>query len=200
MSWPVSATDASEITPRVLVLGDSISAAYGMSLEQGWTAILERQLRGRWSNSFVINASISGDTSAGGLRRLPSLLTEHAPDLLVIELGGNDGLRGYPTTKLESNLTRMAELAKAAGAAVLILPMEIPPNYGPRYTRAFRESFRRAADATGSTLGPFILDGIATDPSLMQQDGIHPTVEAQPLIKDILLPVIESLLARSELS
>lgn len=186
------------MTPRVLVLGDSISAAYGMSLEQGWAALLERQLRERRPNSLVINASISGDTSAGGLRRLPDLLIEHAPDLLVIELGGNDGLRGYPTTKLESNLTRMAELAKAAGAEVVILPMEIPPNYGPRYTRSFRESFQIAADATGSTLGPFLLDGIATDPRLMQQDGIHPTVEAQPLINDILLPVIESLLAQRE--
>lgn len=188
------------MTPRVLVLGDSISAAYGMSLEQGWAALLERQLRGRWSKSVVINASISGDTSAGGLRRLPDLLSEHSPDLLVIELGGNDGLRGYPTSKLESNLTRMAELANAAGAEVVILPMEIPPNYGPRYTKSFRESFQRAADATGSTLGPFLLDGIATEPRLMQQDGIHPTVEAQPLINDILLPVIESLLAQRGLS
>ncbi|EED32776.1 acyl-CoA thioesterase I [gamma proteobacterium NOR5-3] len=200
LSWSVSAAATPEIAPRVLVLGDSISAAYGMSLEQGWVALLERQLREQWSNSRVINASISGDTSAGGLRRLPELLAEHAPHLLVIELGGNDGLRGYPTNKLESNLTQMAELANAIGAQVLILPMEIPPNYGPRYTRSFRESFQRAAAATDSTLGPFLLEDIATDPGLMQQDGIHPTVQAQPLINAILLPVIESLLAQGDFS
>jgi len=196
LNLSASAADAPGMSPRVLVLGDSISAAYGMSLEQGWAALLERQLRGHWPQSHVINASISGDTSAGGLRRLPNLLKEHSPDLVVIELGGNDGLRGYPTNKLESNLTQMAEMARAMGAQVLILPMEIPPNYGPRYTRSFRQSFERAAAATESTLGPFLLDGIATNPSLMQKDGIHPTVEAQPLINDMLLPVIESLLAR----
>jgi acyl-CoA thioesterase-1 len=200
ISLPASATDAPEIAPRVLVLGDSISAAYGMSLEQGWAALLERRLRERWPASSVVNASISGDTSAGGLRRLPDLLAEHSPDLLVIELGGNDGLRGYPTNKLEENLTDMAELAIKAGAEVLILPMEIPPNYGPRYTRSFRESFENAAETTGATLGPFLLDGIATYPNLMQKDGIHPTVEAQPLINNILLPVIESLLAQHRLS
>lgn len=194
--WPASAADAPQTAPRVLVLGDSISAAYGMSLEQGWVALLQRHLQERWSGSEVINASISGDTSAGGLRRLPNLLRSHAPDLVVIELGGNDGLRGYPTNKLEDNLTRMALLATEAGAKVLILPMEIPPNYGPRYTRAFRESFERAAAASQSTLGPFLLDGIATEPQLMQQDGIHPTTGAQPLITELLRPVIESLLAQ----
>lgn len=186
--------------PRILVVGDSISAAYGMSLEQGWAALLERQLRGRWPDARVINASISGDTSAGGARRLPKLLEEHAPDLVVIELGGNDGLRGYPTSKLEANLSFMAEAASAAGAQVLILPMEIPPNYGPRYTRSFRESYERAATDTGATLGPFLLDGIATEARLMQQDGIHPTVEAQPMITDIVQPVIETLLALREAS
>ena len=200
VSWPASAADAPSDAPRVLVLGDSISAAYGMSLEQGWAALLEQQLQRRGSASSVINASISGDTSAGGLRRLPELLAEHSPDLLIIELGGNDGLRGYPTSKLEENLTRMAELAAASGAQVLILPMEIPPNYGPRYTRSFRESFQRAASATDATLGPFLLDGIATDPQLMQQDGIHPTATAQPLMSEMLLPLIESLLAQRLLS
>ena len=202
LSWPASASDPVGVraedpgSPRVLVLGDSISAAYGMSLEQGWAALLERQLQERWHSSQVINASISGDTSAGGLRRLPGLLEKHSPDLVVIELGGNDGLRGYPTQKLEANLTQMAELAVNTGADVLLLPMEIPPNYGPRYTRSFRESFQRAANNTDSTLGPFLLDGIATEPTLMQGDGIHPTVEAQPMITQILQPVIEELLGQ----
>lgn len=180
--------------PRILVLGDSISAAYGMSLEQGWVALLARRLKSRWPASEVINASISGDTSAGGLRRLPPLLARHAPSLVVLELGGNDGLRGYPTPRLRDNLTAMARLARAAGSAVLILPMEIPPNYGPRYTRAFRASFTQAAEAAASTLGPFPLDGIATQRALMQDDGIHPSIEAQPMIADLLEPVILKLL------
>jgi acyl-CoA thioesterase-1 len=194
ISSGATAERAQVAAPRVLVLGDSISAAYGMSLEQGWTAVLEQDLRADWPDSAVINASISGDTSAGGLRRLPALLAEHMPDLLVIELGGNDGLRGYPTSELEANLTQMATLAAAAGTDVLILAMEIPPNYGPRYTRAFRQSFQRAATAADAVLGPFPLDGIATDRSLMQADGIHPTVEAQPQISALLLPTIKTML------
>lgn len=189
-----SAADSLIAAPRVLVLGDSISAAYGMSLEQGWVALLQRQLEERWPDSQVVNASISGDTSAGGLRRLPALLAEHAPDIVVIELGGNDGLRGYPTGKLKSNLTTMATLARDTGADVVILPMEIPPNYGPRYTRSFRQSFPSAAEETQSVLGPFVLEGIATESELMQQDGIHPTVTAQPLITKLVQPVIERLL------
>ncbi len=187
--------DAASPFPRVLVLGDSISAAYGMSLEQGWVAVLERQIAQRWSGAQFINASISGDTSAGGLRRLGPLLSSHDPDLLIIELGGNDGLRGYPTNKLRDNLSAMAREAQATGSAVLILPMEIPPNYGPRYTQAFRAAFGAAAEETGSTLGPFMLDGIATDSSLMQADGIHPTVEAQSAIARLLQPHVEAILA-----
>lgn len=175
---------------KVLILGDSISAAYGMSLEEGWVALLARRI----PDIEVVNASISGDTSAGGLRRLPGLLEEHNPQLLVIELGGNDGLRGYPTKTLRENLAAMASLARGRGSDVLLLPMEIPPNYGPRYTSAFRDSFREAAETTGATLGPFPLDGIATQPELMQGDGIHPTAEAQPMIVDLLLPTFESLL------
>ena len=181
-------------SPCVLVLGDSISAAYGMSLEQGWVALVEERLRERWRTARVINASISGDTSGGGLRRLPALLEQHKPDLVVIELGGNDGLRGYPPSSLRDNLTSMATLAAEAGAAVVILPMEIPPNYGPRYTTAFRNAFAEAAADTDATLGPFPLDSIATQRELMQNDGIHPTVEAQPLIAERLLPVITAAL------
>ncbi|MEM6485934.1 MAG: arylesterase [Pseudomonadota bacterium] len=171
-------------SPTVLVLGDSISAAYGMALERGWVALAEQRLRRQWPGLAMVNASISGDTSAGGLRRLPRLLEEHAPQLVIIELGGNDGLRGYPTPKLEQNLTQMAQLAKDAGAAALLLPMEIPPNYGPRYTDAFRQSFRSASESTGATLGPFILERVATERGLMQSDGIHPTEAAQPLLVD----------------
>ena len=189
-----TATPDPQTGQPVLVLGDSISAAYGMDLEEGWVALLAKRLQGDGGAPEVVNASISGDTSAGGLRRLPALLAEHEPRLLVIELGGNDGLRGYPTGKLRDNLVAMARLASEAGAQVLILPMEIPPNYGPRYTSAFRQAFRDAAAASGARLGPFILQDIATRPELMQDDGIHPTAEAQPLIADRLAPVLASLL------
>jgi acyl-CoA thioesterase-1 len=179
----------------VLVLGDSISAAFGMSLEQGWVAELARRFDDAGSDRDFINASISGDTSAGGLRRLPALLDEHDPAVLLIELGGNDGLRGYPTDKLRDNLVRMAGLAQDRGAKVLILPMEIPPNFGPRYTAAFRAAFRDAAASSGAQLGPFILEDIATQTQLMQSDGIHPRVEAQALMAERIQPVLAELIA-----
>lgn len=193
-------TAAASASPRILVLGDSISAAYGMSLEQGWVAMLEATLREDYPQATVINASISGDTSAGGLRRLPPLLAQHEPDLLVIELGGNDGLRGYPTKQLRENLESMVRLAAEAGSEAMILPMEIPPNYGPRYTAAFRASFREAAEATGAALGPFLLEEVATDPGLMQADGIHPSIDAQPRLLSAILPDISALLRAKDAS
>jgi len=180
--------------PTLLVLGDSISAAYGMSLDEGWVARLETRLRKTCTDCRVVNASISGDTSAGGLRRLPRLLERYAPDVLLLELGGNDGLRGYPTSQLRDNLSAMASAGRAAGARVLILPMEIPPNYGPRYTDAFRQAFAAAAQESGATLGPFPLADVATQPGLMQDDGIHPTASAQATIVDTVLPAVLELL------
>jgi acyl-CoA thioesterase-1 len=185
---------AGAAAPRLLVLGDSISAAYGMSLESGWVALLDARLKKEGLDVEVINASISGETSAGGRRRLPGLLESHRPDAVIIELGGNDGLRGYPVARLRENLRSMASAASEAGARVLLLPMEIPPNYGSRYTQAFRDSFREAAQASCAQLGPFVLAEIATDPALMQDDGIHPTREAQPQIADLLLPHVKALL------
>jgi acyl-CoA thioesterase-1 len=187
----------SQARPRVLVLGDSISAAYGIALEEGWVALLEKSLQRDFPEIDVVNASISGDTSAGGLRRLPPLLATHQPDLLVIELGGTDGLRGYPTRQLQNNLTRMAELGRDAGSQVLILPMEIPPNYGPRYTEAFRQAFRGAADDSGAQLGPFLLQSVALREELMQSDGIHPTLEAQPVLLESVLPAIRAVLGEA---
>jgi acyl-CoA thioesterase I len=181
-------------TRTLLVLGDSISAAYGMSLDQGWVALLEERLEESHPQYRVVNASISGETTGGGLRRLPDLLQRYAPAILLLELGGNDGLRGYPTATIRRNLSDMTRLAQDAGAEVLLLAMEIPPNYGARYTAAFRESFTLVAEETGARALPFILDGIATDASLMQEDGIHPTVTAQPLLLDRLLPSLLELL------
>ena len=190
----VLGASASAPTPGILVLGDSISAAYGMSLEQGWVALLERRLAETHPGSRVVNASISGETSGGGLRRLPALLTEYRPQLVIIELGGNDGLRGYPISKFRDNLRQMATLSKEAGASVMFLAMEIPPNYGSRYTSAFRNSFTVVAEETGSVLGPFLLDGVATEPGMMQADGIHPTAAAQPRLLQNVLPTLLEML------
>lgn len=182
--------------PTILVLGDSISAAYGMSLEQGWVSLLEQKLADDHPDHTIVNASISGETTAGGLRRLPTLLEAHSPSVVVIELGGNDGLRGYPIRNFRDNLQTMAELSRASGAQVLLLAMEIPPNYGSRYTASFRESYGLIAQATDSVLGPFLLEGVATDPNLMQADGIHPTVEAQAIMLANIYPTLSKLLAQ----
>ncbi len=181
-------TEAEERT--ILLLGDSISAAYGMSLEQGWVSLLQEQLASTEHSARIVNASISGETSDGGVRRLPALLEKHRPDLLLIQLGGNDGLRGFPLSRLRENLTQMVRAAQTAGARVLLLPMEIPPNYGARYTSEFRETFVAVARETGAALAPFILAAFATDPSMMQEDGIHPRSEAQPLIVKEVMPNI----------
>ena len=178
-----------------MVLGDSISAAYGMSLSQGWVALMEEELASSGEAEAVINASISGETTGGALRRLPALLEEHQPALVVVELGGNDGLRGHPIISLRENLTGIVTASQAAGARVLLLPMEIPPNYGSRYTEAFRESFIVVAQSTGATLGSFPLQDVATAPRLMQADGIHPTVEAQAIIAARVLPEVREALA-----
>jgi len=185
---------ASERT--ILVMGDSISAAYGMNIELGWVALLERRLRDQAQNYEVINASISGETSGGGLRRLAALLEAHQPAAVIIELGGNDGLRGYPISQLRNNLRDMTERAQAQDAHVLILSMEIPPNMGRRYTQLFRESFDQVAHETGALSSSFLLAGIATEAALMQQDGIHPTAAAQTQIVDNVWPSILELLDR----
>ncbi|MCB1687785.1 MAG: arylesterase [Halioglobus sp.] len=180
---------------KILVLGDSISAAYGMSLEQGWVAQMANELQAQDAGLSVINASISGETTEGGLRRLPALLEEHSPNVVIIELGANDGLRGYPLPTLRSNLAALVRMSQENGARVILLPMEIPPNYGARYTTGFRESFRDVAAETDSILAPFLLDGVATNPKLVQPDGLHPTVEAQPLILANVLPTVNDVLA-----
>lgn len=178
----------------IMVLGDSISAAYGMSLEQGWVALLATELAPEVPAVKVINASISGETTAGGLRRLPELLALHTPNLVVIELGGNDGLRGYPLDRFRANLQSMVTLSQDAGAQVILVPMEIPPNYGNRYTAGFRDSYTDVAASTGCVLAPFLMDGVATNPELMQEDGIHPRVEAQALLLQNILPTITSVM------
>ena len=185
---------AADAQHTLLVLGDSISAAYGMDLEQGWVTLMDRRLAAERSGWQVVNASISGDTTDGGLRRLPQLLESHQPAMVLIELGGNDGLRGFPIQRMRDNLSAMVQQAQARGAQVALLSMAIPPNFGKRYTDLFTASFEHIAESTGATLVPFILDGIATDSQLMQADGIHPTAAAQPMIVDNVYPWLEPLI------
>jgi len=193
----VSAAAAGE-TPidakTILVVGDSISAGYGIQRSDGWVALLQTRVVARRPPYTVVNASISGDTTAAGLARLPRALELHKPAIVVIELGGNDALRGYPVERIEQNLDAMIDLAKGAGAAVLLLGMEIPPNYGARYTQAFHALFADVAARTRVAFVPFLLDGVATDDGLMQADGIHPTAAAQARLLDNVWRGLEPLL------
>ncbi|MAD00998.1 arylesterase [Pseudomonas abyssi] len=174
----------------ILILGDSISAAFGLEISDGWVSLLERRLEAQNLPFEVHNASVSGDTTAGGLARLPALLARHEPNLVVIELGGNDGLRGLPTDKMQQNLAAMVERSRAAGAEVVLLGMRIPPNYGVRYTSAFEQVFRDVAEQQQVPLVPFVLEGVAGVPELMQADGVHPNAQGQPGILDNAWPVI----------
>ena len=178
----------------ILIFGDSISAAYGIQREQGWVALLERRLASFGPQFRVVNASMSGETTGGGLARLPKALKDHDPDLLIIELGGNDGLRGYPVANIRRNLAQMIEAAEPQRRDVLLVAMQIPPNYGHRYTQAFRNLFTDLAERYGVPLADDFIEAVALKPELMQDDGIHPTAEGQPLLLDALWPIIERLL------
>ena len=178
----------------VVVLGDSISAGYGIQREQGWVHLLDQYLAENHAGWRVVNASISGETTGGGLARLPGVLDEIAPKIVIVELGGNDGLRGYPVQKMKDNLLRILELSHAQGASTLLAEMQIPPNYGRRYTEAFSNSFSEVASTANTVLIPFLLEEVALQPEFMQDDGIHPTAVAQPLIVDAVLPHLLPLL------
>jgi acyl-CoA thioesterase-1 len=184
---------ANNNTPTLLVLGDSLSAAHGIEIQQGWVSILEQQLTGT-QHYQVINASISGETSGGGLKRLPNLLANHQPDIVIIELGANDGLRGYPVPTLRENLSRMIKLSQQAGAKVLLLGIQIPPNYGSRYTSIFYQSYSLLAEQFSIPLVPFMLENIAVHPELMQSDGLHPTAQAQATIVQNVMPYLKKIL------
>lgn len=185
----VSSVTAKE--PVILVVGDSISAAFGLPLQEGWVALMEKKLQQQVPQLTVVNASISGDTTQGGLTRLPALLKQHQPTLTIIELGGNDGLRGTPIKRIKSNLKQMIVLAQQADSQVLLLGMQIPPNYGPKYTQLFKTLYADLAGELDILRVPFLLQGIAESAELMQRDGIHPTAAAQPIMLDLVLPYIE---------
>lgn len=189
---PVSA--AAEQPHTLLVYGDSLSAAYGIAEEQGWVNLLRQRIRQQDLPYRVVNGSVSGETSSGGLARLPAMLESYQPDLVILELGGNDGLRGLPVSNLKANLLAMVEMIKVSGARVLLAGIQIPPNYGPRYTEPFYQMFGDIAEQENLALVPFLIDGIPQQPRLMQSDGIHPRAEAQAMILDNVWPTLEPLL------
>lgn len=180
----------------ILVWGDSLSAGYGLKPQEDWPTLLQTRLDREGFRHRVVNASVSGETTAGGRTRLPAALERHAPDLLILELGANDGLRGLKPQLMEDNLAAMIRLAQDRGARVLLVGMQLPPNYGPAYSRRFHETFRAVAKRHDVPLVPFLLDGFADKPEYFLPDGIHPTAEAQPLIVDTVWPQLLALLKR----
>ena len=178
-----------------MILGDSLSAAYGLQESQGWPALLAEK-----TELTLINASISGETTGGALARLPALLKEHQPTWVLIELGGNDGLRGFTPQLIEDQLQQIIITAKQHNAQPILMQIRIPPNYGPRYVERFTAIYPALAEQHQIPLWPFFMDEIAIKPELMMQDGIHPTAEAQPLIRDIMLPLLAELESTIELT
>lgn len=193
LSWLFIFAPVSQAT-TLLVLGDSLSAAYGIAPESGWVALLDKRLQQQGYAVSVVNASISGETTQGGLSRLPRLLEQHQPDIVLLELGANDGLRGTFPPVIRSNLDRLTRLSKQRGARVLVLGMQLPPNYGPAYTRRFAEVFSGVAETHDTALVPFFMEKVALEPSLMQSDGLHPNAAGQPFLLDTVWPALVPLL------
>ena len=181
----------------ILVFGDSLSAAYGIRPEQGWVALLTQRLQAQGYGYEVVNASVSGEASVGGLQRLPRALEIHHPVMVILEIGANDGLRGLPVAAAKDNLTKMVQLSQAAGARVLLVGIRIPPNYGPRYTTEFADMYPEIAKQYHLPLVPFLLEKVALDPSLMQEDGMHPNARGEPLVLDTLWQGLEPLLKKN---
>ncbi|MBK1715355.1 arylesterase [Rubrivivax gelatinosus] len=194
---PAARAQSGAPTRTLLVLGDSLSAEYGLARGTGWVALLDKRVGAQAPGWKVVNASISGETTSGGRTRLPALLKQNRPELVILELGGNDALRGLPIANTRDNLAAMARSAREAGARVVVVGMEVPPNYGRRYAEDFSASFARVARETGAALVPFLLRGVADIPqaeTLFQPDRIHPTAQAQPTMLDNVWPVLKPLL------
>ena len=181
----------------ILVFGDSLSAAYGIRSEQGWVALLTQRLQSQGYGYQVVNASVSGETSTGGLQRLPRALEIHHPTVVILELGANDALRGLPLTLTRDNLTKMVQLSQAAGARVLLVGIRIPPNYGARYADEFASIYPSLAKQYQLPLVPFLLDKVALNPGLMQEDGLHPTARGEPQVLDTVWRELEPLLKKN---
>jgi acyl-CoA thioesterase-1 len=186
-----------EPAPIILIFGDSLSAGYGLERDHSWPHLLTDRLQSNGFHHQVVNASISGETTAGGLSRLPQALAQHKPDYLVLALGANDGLRGFAPSTIHDNLRTMIKLALDADISVLLVGIKIPSNYGPAYTQAFYEQFTRLAKTYPVDFLPFLLDGIALDQEFFQQDGIHPTSEAQPIILENVWKQLQPMLVQT---
>jgi acyl-CoA thioesterase-1 len=180
--------------PTVLIFGDSLSAGYGIDVDQSWAALLQSRLEQQGYEHRVVNASITGETTEGGAERITPALANFEPALIILELGGNDGLRGFPPDRMRSNLEKIIAASKASGAAVVLLGIRIPSNYGPRYTQAFESVFRETAESLDIPWIEFFMEGIALNDELMQPDGIHPNAAAQPVLLDNAWPIIEAAL------
>jgi acyl-CoA thioesterase I len=189
--------DAVASDRTILVFGDSLSAALGLPAEQGWVALLAERVRAQGYGYEVINASVSGETSAGGLQRLPRALQQHHPAIVVLELGANDGLRGLPVDAMRTNLAQMIYLAEQSGARVLLLGIRIPPNYGPRYTQQFTAAYTDIAREHRLAFVPFLLKDVALKPALMQPDGMHPNAAGEPHVLENVWPVLKPLMKKN---
>jgi acyl-CoA thioesterase-1 len=192
-----AASSAAAAGKTILVYGDSLSAAYGLALDQGWVALLAKRLAAEGYDYSVVNASISGEITSGGLARLPQALARHRPAIVILELGANDGLRGLPLAQMKSNLDGMIREAQRASAKVLLVGVRMPPNYGPDYTQRFAAVFTELAKARRVALVPFLLEGFAAREELFQGDRMHPAAEAQPLMLENVWRDLAPLLARS---
>ncbi len=181
-------------TPTIVIFGDSLSAGYGIEVDQSWAALLQTRLKEQGYEHRVVNASISGETTEGGATRIDSALQDFSPQLIILELGGNDGLRGFPAARMKANLQKIVTRAKDTGAAVVMLGIRIPTNYGPRYSAAFEGVFRQVSDELEVQWIEFFMEGIALNDALLQEDRIHPNAEAQPMLLDNAWPIISATL------
>jgi len=195
-SFVASISHANAANPTILVYGDSLSAAYGLKKSQGWVALLQKKLADQHYQYTTINASISGETTSGGLSRLTNTLAKTKPNIIIIELGANDGLRGLPVKEMKANLDAIIKQSKKINAKVLLIGMKIPPNYGPQYTEAFSDAYQQLSLQHQVALVPFMLDNIAAKPTLIQDDGLHPNALAQSMLLDNIWPTLQQLLSR----
>ena len=194
IAFPAGSAEA----PTVLVFGDSLSAGYGIDVDQSWTTLLQTRLQGQGYEHRVVNASISGETTEGGANRIHGTMERFDPAVVILELGGNDGLRGFPPERMRGNLRTIIETSKVGGAAVVLLGIRIPTNYGARYTKAFESIYRELAAELEVPWIEFFMDGIAMNEELMQDDGIHPNAEAQSILLDNAWPIIQEALEQAK--
>ncbi|MDG2288366.1 MAG: arylesterase [Woeseiaceae bacterium] len=190
----VTASTVGAEEPTIVIFGDSLSAGYGIEVDQSWGSLLQARLKEQGYEHRVVNASISGETTEGGVTRIDSALSDFSPDLVILELGGNDGLRGFPPTRIEKNLEKLIVQAKSSGAAVILLGIRIPTNYGSRYSAEFEAVFRNVSERLDVQWVEFFMEGIALNDDLLQEDRIHPNANAQPMLLDNAWSIISTTL------